>query len=143
MLVCFSSALDWVAALPSSAAMVVRETTSHGVVARMAKYGPTFPGGRDSDGECTPNCNFDAPCKYTGTLTFSNGGAGARDVVDNNGVVVAAGVPVSGAWGPAPVSVASGCGATGDAAGQYRACIPGGGATTSAYMFYGTGCFEP
>lgn len=101
------------------------------------------PGAGDSDGHCLPNCSWDRPCKYTGTLTFVNGGTGPRDVNDHNGDVPpgGAGIPVGGRWGPIAITVTSGCGATGDAAGQYQA-RDGAGNLTSAYMFYCTGCFE-
>jgi len=101
------------------------------------------PGAGDSDGQCTLVCGWDKPCKYTGTLRFRNGGTGPRDVIEADGDVApgGAGIAVGGAWGPLAVSVTSGCGATGDAAGQYQAHDAAGN-LTSAYMFYCTGCFE-
>jgi hypothetical protein len=98
------------------------------------------PGPNDHDGECDPsNCNWTKHCYYGGTLKFTNGGGGARDVVDADGNIVA-NVPQGGVWGPAQIAVKSGCGATGDAAGQYQG--RNGLIITSAYMFYCGGCFE-
>jgi len=101
------------------------------------------PGAGDDDGHCTPSCGWDVPCKFTGTLSFTNGGTGARDVWDNNGGIVPGGpIPVGGVWGPVAVTIKAPCGATGDAAQQYQAHVAGGAALTSAYMFYCSGCFD-
>lgn len=97
------------------------------------------PGAGDEDGNCLPNCNYDRPCKYTGTITYTNMSGAPRDVFDPNGNLVATAGNLQTCTHP--VRIKAPCGATGDAGPSFHAAPFAGTGTTSAYLFYCGGCF--
>lgn len=101
------------------------------------------PGALDTSEECDASTCLYKPCKFTGTVTFTNNGAVAVEVRDPAGNVVSppGGVPGGGGvWNSPPITVAAPCGQEDEFDPWYGAHPLGGGARQSGYIFSCTRC---
>ena len=102
----------------------------------------TPPASGDEAGNCLANCEYNQNCEYSGCIRFRNSGKDARDIYDGDGNHVAT-VSAKDKSKHIRVNISAPCGASGDAAKDYKAYPAGQGTSgklTSAYLFRCTVC---